>query len=130
MSLANIVRSGVAIANKVTGSLQGTVTIRQWVAQDAFGTATYGKTLRIPAIVEQGEKQFNTESGTSITVKATVTFLQPVPVNGAKDRVEPIDGRDILTLPDGTTGPTLVGAPMIVDPASSKPYFQIVGIGK
>jgi hypothetical protein len=130
MSLANIVRSGVAIANKVTASLQGTVTIKQWVAQDGFGLDTFGKTLRIPAIIEMGEKEFDLQDGVSITTKATITFLQPVPVNGAAGRVEPIDTRDILTLPDGTTGPTLVGAPMIVDPASSKPYFQIVGIGK
>lgn len=130
MSLASIVRSGVATANKITGSLQGVVTIKQWTGQTAFGDATYGKTLKIPAIIEQGEKQFEMQNGTSIVTKATVTFLQPVPVNGAAGRVEPIDGRDKLTLPDGTTGPTMVGAPMIVDPASSKPYFQIVGIGK
>lgn len=131
MGLANVVRSGVAIANKVTSSLQGVVTIRQWVAQDVNGTDTYSSTLKkVPAIIEMGEKQYSTQTGVVVTVQATITFLQPIKPNGAVGRVEPIDERDVLTLPDGTTGPTMIGAPSIVDPATSKPYFQTVGIGK
>ena len=130
MSLASIVRSGVAIANKVTGSLQEVVTIKPWIAQDAFGTDTFGAVKKIPAIVEQGENQFKLTSGVIINVKAMVTFLQPIKANGASGRTEPLDDRDIITLTDGTSGPVMVGMPMIVDPATKKPYFQIVGIGK
>ena len=130
MSLSNVIRSGVAVANKVTGSLQDLVTIKQWTAQDFEGTPAYGKVLKVPGIVELGEKQYTLTTGVTIAVKATVTFLQPIAQNGAPGRVEPIDDRDLITLPDGTTGPTVLGLPAIVDPATHKPYFQTVGIGK
>jgi len=130
MGLDNIVRSGVALANKVTGSLQGVVTIKPWIAQDVNGTATYGAAKKVKAIIELGEKSLKTANGVSVDIQAKITFLQPIKANGAEGRVEPIDDRDVITLPDGTTGPTIVGEPMIVDPASSKPYFQIVGIGQ
>lgn len=129
MGLADIVRSGVATINKVTDSLQGQVTIKPWVAQDVNGTPTYGAIKKVKAIIELGEKSLKTSSGVSVDIQAKITFLKPIKANGAAGRVEPIDDRDVITLPDGTTGPTIVGEPMIVDPASSKPYFQIVGIG-
>lgn len=129
MGLSNIIRSGVATANKVTASLQDVVTIKQWVAQDAFGAPTYGKTLKIPAIIEQGEKQVQQPTGVTMAIKATLTFLQPITANGAAGRIEPLDARDTVTLPDGTSGPIIV-LNSIVDPASHKPYFQTVGVGK
>lgn len=130
MSLASVVRGAVATANKVTNSLQATVSLKQWISQDAYGTPTYGPTIRRTALVEQGENRFKTPPGVLINTKATVTFLQPIPANGAAGRTEPIDDRDILTLADGTSGPAIVGEPMLVNPETDKPYFQIVGIGK
>ncbi len=130
MGLDAVIRSGVATANKVTDSLQVQVTIRPWIAQDTFGKDTFGSAKKYRALVEQGERQFKTQTGVMINVQATVTFLKPIVPNGADGRTEPIDDRDIITLPDGTTGPTMIGEPVVVDPKSSKPYFQVVGIGK
>jgi hypothetical protein len=130
VSIQSQIRGVVKTCNHVFASVQGPVTITPWTGQDAFGSASFGAPFTLTALVEQGEKSYDMANGVTVTTKATVTFLQPVPVNGAAGRVEPIDDRDVIRLADGTTGPVVMGLPMLVDPSTTKPYFQQIGIGK
>ena len=131
MGLADVVRSGVAIANSVTKTLQATVTHKQWIGpSDGYGTETYLDAVERTALVEFKQKMIKTGSGQLVMSRATVTFLEPIPPIGAgvDGRQEPIDSRDIITLPDGTTGPIL-DISGFVDSGTNAPFFGAVSIG-
>lgn len=129
-----ILNTGIAIADNITKSLgfQPTVYHRAWTGQNGFGTETYtaapGTARR--AVVDLTRKQVTTTTGKLVTVVATVIFLENVPANGAPGRREPIDPRDIITLPDGTTGPILDAPSAVVDGATGVPFFNQVMIGE
>ena len=118
----------IAIADEVTKDLgvQPTVTHQAWTGQDSKGRATYAAAVSRRAVVDLTRKQRTTASGVLITIIATVTILEPVAPNGAAGRREPIDPRDIITLPDGTTGPIVDAPDMVVDAATNRPLMNTV----
>ena len=59
---------------------------------------------------------------------AYVAFLEPIPPLGVADRVEPLDERDEITLPDGTQ-PKIVEISGFVDAGTGNPYFHEVWLG-
>lgn len=111
MSLLDIVRAGVKIADGVTKPLQATVGFRHYVSSDAFGAKIYDPPEAQPAalllaIVDWRQKQLRTMQGTLSVSRASVTFLDVAAVAAATGG-EGIDDHDIIILPDGTTGPIL-----------------------
>lgn len=178
MALNLVVRSGVALANKVLATLQPYVTYRAWLADDGYGNVTYADDVQYKAIVEMGPRRRRTQAGQEVSVKASVMFLFQLPVvttsvigagfqSGAFEgdafemqptsfaaesgtaafqpfafegdafesvvagisREYPIDPRDVIILPDGTTGPivNITGPP--VDPGTNYVYFHEVWLG-
>jgi hypothetical protein len=127
MSLASVVRKGVALASKQTGSLQEAVEHVTWIGQDFMGAATVTSVPR-KALVEQKLHQRRLSDGTMVTVKATLTFLDVVAPNGATGRVEPIDTRDTFILADGSSGP-VVDVDGFRDPGAARPFFLQVYMG-
>lgn len=111
MSLADIVRSAVAIADSVTKPLQANVTFSAWIGQDGTGNDQFAAPVVLFALVDRTRKPFYTKTGKEILTLATVTFLDPVAptaANNGQQRVNPVDPRDQIVLDDGVTAPIIM----------------------
>lgn len=128
MALNDIIRKGVATAKSVTKSLQADVTLEAWTGNDGVGGSTFASAVTFPALVERKQKMIRTSTGEQALSTHSVLFIGPVDDNGADGRQEPIDPRDKITLPDGTTG-KIVGVETVVDPATGAGYYQQVWMG-
>lgn len=133
MGFDAVIRGGIATLDSVTKSLQATVTIFPWLGQDGFGKPILAATgVAYKAIVEYDPAPDRGANGVTLVVKAKVMILQPIPPttpNANMARLNPIDNRDKVVLPNGTTGP-IVGTPGVVDPTTNRPYFAEILIGK
>lgn len=133
MSLADLVRSGVALAHTITrdGELQETVTLKRWTADDDAGKPTYAATLSLTAVVERKARRIRSASGGETVSTAAVTFLNPItalsPV--VTGRREPVDPRDQITLQDGATGPILQVDGGVRDVDTGRPFLLQVFLG-
>lgn len=128
MGLLDVVRSGIALANSVTSDLQANVSHRAWTASSSYGDATLATAVLRPAIVVQSFKMHRTSKGEMVATRAHITFLEPITPNGAAGRMEPIDPRDTITLPDGTTGP-IVDISGFIDRETTRPLLVEVWLG-
>jgi hypothetical protein len=128
MDLAKIVRSAVKTADAATASLQVDVTHYAWLGQSGYGDITYASPVTLPALVDQRLSEVRTASGELVNTKAHITFIRVVPPSGGAGRNEPIDARDKIVLPDGTTGP-IVATSGLVDPSTARPYVLEVFLG-
>lgn len=128
MSLRTVIRKGVKIADDVTASLQPNVSVSAWTGQDRYGTKTFAAAVLHAAHVEQKVRQHTTSGGRIVTTIAKISFLRPIAANGATGRVEPIDPRDKVVLPDGTTGP-IVDVEGYVDAGTGRPFYTVVWLG-
>jgi hypothetical protein len=111
MSLLDVVRSAVAIADNVTKPLQATVLFRHYVGSDAYGAKTYTPDVALPAtplqaIVDWKQRQLRTQEGILSVSRASVAFLNVQALSTATNG-EGVNDEDIIVLPDGTTGPIL-----------------------
>lgn len=99
MGLADIVRSGVAIADSLTATLQ--VTVNHYVfseaSVDGYGKITWASPHGRKAIVEAKRRLVRTPDGHDVLSSHVVTLPRQVDV----------DPRDKITFADGTTGPIL-----------------------
>lgn len=132
MSLASIVRKAVLIADKVTGSLQASVTYYPYIGQsiDGRGTRTYASPVTLPAVVEYGGMVYNQQTGVTVQTMAHITFPRPLGVlSNAAGRVNPVDYRDKIVLPDGTTS-AIVDIKGFADPSTDQPFMSEVWLGK
>jgi hypothetical protein len=129
MGLADVVRSGVALANRVTDDLQVDVTHDAWTTRALDGKPTYnggGAGVARSSIVEYKQsRRWSALLGQTVDYAVKVTILGPVAGNGAAGRNEPIDSRDRFTLLDGTARP-VVDVVGIQDPSTGKPYMYEV----
>jgi hypothetical protein len=130
MPLDSIVRKAVAIADKVTASLQPVITISAWIGQssDGRGGQTFALPVSVHVIVEYGGKIIDTQ-GREIQTFAHLTFPRPLTPNGSPGRQEPIDPRDKITLMSGQTNP-IVKIEGFADPSISRPFMTEVWLGK
>lgn len=128
MGFANLIRNGVALASSLTSDLQATVTHRAWMGETGDGEDSFANPVSYKAIVDPSRRQKFTSSGVLVNVLATITFLDPVTRNGAANRQEPIDPRDVITLPDGTTAP-IVDVNGFWDAGQSRPFLNVVTLG-
>lgn len=104
MGLQDVIRSAVRVADVVTKELQVTVAHHAWTSADATGLPTYASPVNRKAIVESRSRLMRDNAGQEIVASHRVIFLGTPAANGAANRREPIDPRDKLVLPDGTTG--------------------------
>lgn len=130
MSYASMVRNGVKLADKMTKSFQVTVKHRAWIGQstDGYGTPKYANAVSRLAIVEYDQKPVLTLSGMEVNTYAYVCFVRPLEPNGTVGRVEPVDKRDLITFPDGTTGP-IIDVKNFLDPKTNRGYLTEVWVG-
>ena len=124
MALDALVRKAVAIADKVTGSLQVEVLHQAWIGSNDDASAKYATAVALEAIVTEGAKPRRTNAGEVVMTKARIALLAPVEPNGTTGRLEPLDPRDVLTLPSGTSGPVVDTDGGLVDPGTGRTYFM------
>ena len=133
MGLIDIIRSGVAIASGLTADLQSDVTHYAWIG-DAGGSAsgkgksTYATPVNRRALINTGSKEVKLANGQTALVKARIVFLDPIEPNGAAGRREPIDVRDKIVLPDGTSGP-IIDTGGLLDAGTDAPFVNTVLLG-
>lgn len=132
MSLLDVLRSGVAIADTVTKPLQATVQFRHFVGADAYGAKTYIPPASDPpaelvAIVDWKQKQLRTTSGVLSVCRASIMFLNIADLVAATGG-DGVNDEDVIVLPDGTTGPILDMSGFI-DAGTGHPIATEVFIG-
>jgi len=117
MSLLDIIRNGVKLANTVTAPLQAKVQHYKLThAADGYTTPSYGSPVSRLAIVDYRSRQLSSPSGQTVVSLATVTFLDPTITIGPDDK---------LVLPDGTTGP-IFDISGFLDAGTGKPALTTV----
>lgn len=128
----SILSAGIAIADNITKSLglQPFFTHYAWIAQDAKGKVTYANPVTRQGVIDLTRKQRPTSSGRLVNVVATITVIETIAANGAAGRREPVDPRDKIVLPDGTTGPILEGPDAPVDPDTNAPFLNTIYLGE
>jgi hypothetical protein len=132
MALNDLIRSGVALAKTLTSSLQVDVTFQAWKGQDAFGEADLAEAVTYKAIYEKKLRPLK-DPNTGSDVLATSYLLIPSPIesttpNDGEIRDNPLDPRDVVTLPDGSTG-KILQIQGIVDPSTVAPFLYEVWLG-
>jgi hypothetical protein len=128
MSLDQTVRGAVAKIDSVTKSLQTTILLSRWISQTYDGTPSYGAPEPFQAVVEYKQEQRQSPTGQTRVSKAHITIISPIEPVGAAERSEPIDERDLVTLPNLTTGPILETSGL-VDPVTGLPYMHEIWLG-
>lgn len=130
---ADLITQGIALANSLTGTLQADISYSAWLGYATTGPNagtgySYSSPVSIPAIIELGRKQRQDSNGQLLITVARVFLLRPLTPNGATGRTEPIDTRDVIVLPDGTTGP-IVSVGGLVNPVIGRPYYHDILLG-
>lgn len=129
LNLPKIISSAVKTADKITKSVQVEVQHHAWESNDRWGKPVYADPIPRRAIYDsKQESKFDTATGKVIQTKGKLTFLEPIPPNGATGRIEPIDNRDLLILPDGTTGP-IFKPEGLLNPDINRPFLIELWIG-
>lgn len=124
MALDSLIRSGIRLADRLTSSLQPTVTLRRWIGETVEGLDSYINSTE-PALFEQRQTQIRTPSGELVQARGKVTFLRPIQVLGAAKRTEPIDVNDRIIAPDGSEWGVIVTEGLI-DKSTGRPYMTEV----
>lgn len=106
MSLLDVLRSGVAIADKITKPLQCVVTYKRYTTSDIYGKKQFASPVSLHAVVDFKANQVRTKEGVLTVTRATITLLNIQEVVAATGG-EGIGNNDVFILPDGDTGPTL-----------------------
>lgn len=132
MSLLDVIRSGVKVADNVTKPLQATVQYYRYAGSDGYGTIIYEPDASLPgvpllAIVDYKSSQVRTKEGVLTVSRATVLLLDVNAVIAATGGAG-IDNNDKFILPDGDTGPTL-DIRGFVDAGTTHPVATEVVIG-
>jgi hypothetical protein len=133
MGLRDIIAGAVATAKGVVGGSGGvmdTVTIQFWIRDlDEFGSQDYSDPVPFEAIVVRKQEQVVKPDGQLGVSQTYLAFLEEIPDRDTgHDRKEPLDERDVITLSDGTTGPTLK-ITGLMDSVTHTPYYAEVYLG-
>lgn len=122
---------GVSIAHGLTPGAQSTCILEQVIGLGPSGDFEYDDPIEVSAVVDYTNK-VSIRGGQIVTVSATVTVLERVEPNLAvidPPRKNPIDPRDKLTLPDGTTGPIISVPGAVNNPRTGTGFIQVIEIG-
>ena len=128
MGLDAVLRNGVKTINNVTKSAQTAITLHRWVSQSYDGTNAYAAPLSLRAIVEYKSEERQSFSGQLYVARTYLVILDPLPALGAPDRAEPLDARDLITLPSMKTGP-IIETYGVIDSGTGLPYAHEIWMG-
>jgi hypothetical protein len=110
VSLLDVVRSAVAVANSVTKPLQTSVGYYRYVSSDGEGKRTYSPDITLPgtpldAVLEYKQKSVKTKSGDITQSRATLTLVDIAQLLAATNSLG-ISEDDLLLMPGQTVGGT------------------------
>jgi len=129
MALDTIIRNAVSTIDGITKSVQTTIVLTRWKSQSFSGEAEYAAPITLKAIVDYKQEQRQSPSGQTRVSKAYIIITSPLsPLGSSPNRSEPLDERDIVTLPNMNTGPILETAG-IVDSKTGLPYMHEIWLG-
>ena len=127
MSLLDVVRSAIKIADSAIKPLQAIVTYERYTSSDGYGAQIYAAPVLLRAIVDYVSSQVRTQEGILTVSRATITLLDIAAIVAATGG-KGIDNNDKFTLPDGDTGP-LLDIRGFVDAGTGNPVATEVVIG-
>lgn len=127
VSLLDVVRSAVKIADDVTKPLQALVVFERCTGTNGYGDLTYAAAVSLRAVVDWKQKQLRTMTGVLSVSRASVMFLDIAALSAATAGLG-VDDLDRITLPDGTTGPILDMSGFI-DAGTGQPIATEVYLG-
>lgn len=130
LNLPKLISNAVSIADGMTKSLQVSVQRHVWVGNNEWGNPIYSVTVdEFKAIYEKkAESKFDLATGAVIQTQGKLLIMEPIEANGTEGRIEPIDNRDLLILPDGTSGP-IFKPEGLYNPEANKPFLIELWIG-
>jgi hypothetical protein len=116
-------------------TMKMTVTVTPWIGEGPSGKKLYGTPYTLRALVDyegRAGTQRYTNNGSIVVPMCILTFVDlPLPEttpNAGQQRQNPIDNRDIIQLPDGSTAP-VVDMSGFGDPQTQAPYAPTVTLG-
>jgi hypothetical protein len=127
MSLLTALRSGVALADKITKPLQPVVSYERFTGTDDYGVRAYAAAVSLHAIVDWSQKPVRTQAGVLTVTRATVDLLDITEVVAATGG-EGIGDDDRFTLPDGTVG-VILDLAGFIDAGTGHPISTTVMLG-
>lgn len=118
--------AGISAATQALGLLEP-VTHEAWIGHKPGGYAEPDFAVPVTrlALVQEGTNQQRTPEGKEITVRACISFLDPIPANGAVGRREPVDPRDRITLRSGLTGPIVDAPGSVIDTETGRRVISV-----
>lgn len=126
MSLLDVVRTAIKIADTVTKPLQATVMYQRAITATGYGV-THASPVPLKAIVDYKAVQVRTRDGILTATRSIITLLDVAEVAAATMGLG-VGNDDIFTLPDGDTGPILDIAGF-VDAGTTHPIPTTVMLG-
>lgn len=128
----NVLEAGIKVLDSLIPGVKTTFLLEQFTGVDANGDETYAAPIDdIDAVVDYTNK-VTLRNGQMVSISATLTILKPIPFNNTltdPPRRNPIDPRDRITLPDGTTGKILSVPGAVNNPSTGTGFIQVVEIG-
>lgn len=132
MGYEQLIRDSIAgIMVPQLASMNITVQHEAWVGDDGRGADEFAAAVARQALLEVKQEQVYTRSGTLATSMATLIFLSTIEdttPNTGKQRLQPVDPRDRITLPDGTVAP-IIDAAGFIDSGTERPFVNEVKLG-
>lgn len=120
---------GVEAAALVTGGEQRLITWQAWLGpKGGFGDQDYAPAVSLQALVQLNPTVSRAPG--ELGILATIAVLQEIPPNGAPGRQEPIDPRDVITLPDGRTGPIVEVRHGMLNGNTGRPAMHQLKLGR
>lgn len=125
VSLLDVLRSGVAIADGITKPLQAVVTYER-ETPGPYGP-TYAAPVQLHAIVDYKAVMVRSRSGEMSATRATITLLNVAEIVAATGGLG-VGNDDKFTLPDGDSGP-IIDITGFVDAGTTNPVATTVMLG-
>lgn len=127
MSLLNVVRQAVKVADEVTKPLQDTVTFQRCTGTDAYGQRTYASAVPLRANVDWKLMNIPTAAGIISASRPFIMFTDITALMAATAN-QGVSDFDKITLSNGTTGP-IANIAGFIDAQTGKPYATEVVLG-
>lgn len=132
MGFDALIRGLLLDADSITESLNdATVLHWPWLSRDVEGSGVYPNAgIPLRCLVEFKQRMLPNPSRPQemISQVAVLTFVRPIAPNGAAGRREPIDNRDLFTLPNGYLA-GVIAVDGFIDAGTHAPYLLSVSLG-
>lgn len=132
MGYEDLIRSQIAgVMSPQFESMKLDVVHLAWIGDDGQGEDAFAAPVTRRALVDLTKRERATSAGRRVMTFASLIWLDPIAptaANSGKTRENPIDPRDVFTLPDGGTAP-IVQTGGFADSATGQPFVNETILG-